>query len=168
MTLSHSEAGLRAKSLPQWDPESAMGMWRNLIWSWGSTRVLRKTTTIIVSDFISPDATETSFIPLSSWRQAQQYPAIWARIGAVVVVESVIEICDGYNFIQPCNFMNIHHGGMSLTSLWSWPPSPTISRNRIHNGPCGRRGIWHQGLGPLGYLLGHSSQASAMSWVFMR
>ena len=168
MTLSHSEAGLRANSLPQSDPESASGTWRNLTSSWGSTRALRKTTRIMVSDFISPDATETSFILLFSWRQAQQSPTIWSRIRAVVVVESVIAIWDRYDSIQLGNFMNIDRGGMSLTLLWSWPPGPTTSRNRIHNRPCGRGGIWHQGLVPLGHLLGDSLQGSAMSWVLMR
>jgi len=40
---------------------------------------------------MSSDATETSFIPLRSWRRAQQPPAIRSRIGAVVVEESAIE-----------------------------------------------------------------------------
>ena len=50
-----------------------------------------KTTLIRVSELLSSDATETSFIPLHSWRRAQQSPAIGSRIGAVVVEESAIE-----------------------------------------------------------------------------
>jgi len=66
---------------------------------------------------MSYDATETSFIPLSSWRPAQQSPAIRSRIGGMVVEESVIEFWDRQHFIQPCNFMNKGRGGMDLTSL---------------------------------------------------
>ena len=44
-----------------------------------------------VSDFMSFDATETSFIPPRSWRRAQRSRAIRSRIGAVVVEESAIE-----------------------------------------------------------------------------
>ena len=40
------------------------------------------------------DATETSFVPLRSWRRAQQPPAIGSRIGPAVVEESVIEYWD--------------------------------------------------------------------------
>ena len=46
----------------------------------------------MVSDFMGSDATETSFIPLPSWRRAQQPPAIRSRIGAVVVEESAIKL----------------------------------------------------------------------------
>ena len=49
-----------------------------------------KTTLTRVSDFLSIDATETYFIPLRSWRRAQQSPAIRLRIGAVVVEGSAI------------------------------------------------------------------------------
>jgi len=84
----------------------------------GSARVLAiKTTPIMVSDFMGSDATETSFIPLRSWRRAPQPPAIRSRIGAVVVEESVIEFWDCQDSIQPCNFMNRNRGGMNLTSL---------------------------------------------------
>jgi len=41
---------------------------------------------------MSFDATDTSFIPLRSWRRAQQSPAIWSRIGPVVVEESDIKL----------------------------------------------------------------------------
>jgi len=44
----------------------------------------------MVSDFMSSDATETSFILLRSWRRAQQPPSIRSRIGAVVVEGSAI------------------------------------------------------------------------------
>jgi len=50
-----------------------------------------KTTLTRVSDLLSIDVTETYFIPLGSWRRAQQSPAIRLRIGAVVVEESAIE-----------------------------------------------------------------------------
>ena len=50
-----------------------------------------KTTFTRVSDFLSIDATETYFIPLRSWRRAQQYPAIRLKIGAVVVGGSAME-----------------------------------------------------------------------------
>jgi len=52
------------------------------------------TTLTRVSDFLSSDATETSLIPLRSWRRAQRSPAIRIRIGAVVVEESAIEFWD--------------------------------------------------------------------------
>jgi len=116
--LYHCEAGVEANNLPQSDPESAQWSWRNLTSSSGSAMVLpTKTTLIIVSDFMSSDATETSFIPLRSWRRAQQPPAIRSRIGAVVVEGSVIELWDRQDSIQPCNFMNRNRGGMNLTSL---------------------------------------------------
>jgi len=51
---------------------------------------LKTTPTIMVSDFMGSDATETTFIPLRSWRRAQQSPAIRTRIGPVVVEESDI------------------------------------------------------------------------------
>jgi len=76
-----------------------------------------KTTLTRVSDFLSADATEKSFIPLRSWRRAQQSPAIRFRIGAEVVEESVIEFWDRQDSIQPCNFMNTNRGGMDLTPL---------------------------------------------------
>jgi len=40
---------------------------------------------------MSSDGTESSFIPLRSWRRGQQPPAIRSRIGAVVVEESAME-----------------------------------------------------------------------------
>ena len=63
------------------------------------------------------DATETSFIPLHSWRPAQHPPAIRPRIGAIVVEESVIQFWDPQHSIQPGNLMNKDRGGMDLTSL---------------------------------------------------
>jgi len=93
--LYHCEAGVEANNLPQSDPESAKWSWRNLTSSSGSAMVLPiKTTLIIVSDFMSPDATETSFIPLRGWHRAQQPPAIRSRIRAVVVAGSVMEFWD--------------------------------------------------------------------------
>ena len=67
------------------------------------------------------DATQTSFIPLRSCRRAQQPPAIRSRIGAVVVVESAIEVWDRQHPpIQLCNFMNNTLLGMNLIRLDSW------------------------------------------------
>jgi len=40
------------------------------------------------------DATETPFIPLRSWRQDQQPPAIGSRIGQALVEESAIGFWD--------------------------------------------------------------------------
>jgi len=74
--------------------------------------VLIKTTLTRVNDFLSSDATETSFIPLRSWRQAQHSPAIRFRIGAVVVKGSAIEFWDCQHTIEYCNFMNKGPGGM--------------------------------------------------------
>jgi len=109
-------------------------LWRYLTSSSGSARGPLKTTpTIMVSDFMGSDATETSCIPLRSWHRAQQPPAIRSRIGAVVVEESVIEFWDRQDSIQPCNFMNTNRGGMDLTPLGGWrraQQSPTI-RSRI-------------------------------------
>jgi len=94
--LYHCQAGVEANNLPQSDPESAEWPWRDLISSSGSARVLVpiKTTPIIGSDFMGSDATETSSIPLRSWRRAPQPAAIGSRIGAVVVEGSVIELWD--------------------------------------------------------------------------
>jgi len=55
-------------------------------------RVRIKTTPTRVSDFMGLDATEMSFIPLRSWRRAQQSPAVRSRIGPAVVEESDIEL----------------------------------------------------------------------------
>jgi len=117
--LYHSscQAGIEANNVPQSDSESAQWSWRNLTSSSGSARVSIKTTLTRVSDFLSPDATETSFIPLRSWRRAQQSPAIRFRIGAVVVEKYGIEFFDRQDSIQPCNFMNNIRGGMDLTPL---------------------------------------------------
>jgi len=60
----------------------------------GIARVSIKTTLTRVSDFLTFDATEMSFIPARSGRRAQQSPAIRFRIGAVVVEESAIELWD--------------------------------------------------------------------------
>jgi len=94
--LYHSscQAGIEANNLLQSDSESAQWSWRSLTSSYGSARVSIKTTLTRVSDFLSSDATETSFIPLRSWRRAQRSPAIGFRIGAVVVEESAIEFWD--------------------------------------------------------------------------
>jgi len=87
----------------------------------------------MVSDFMGSDATETAFIPLRSCRQAQQFPTIRSRIGALVVEEAVIEFWDCQDSIQPCNFMNKDRGGMDCTPLGSWrraQRSPAI-RSRV-------------------------------------
>jgi len=60
----------------------------------GIARVSIKTTLTRVSDFLTFDTTETSFIPRRSGRRAQQSPAIRFRIGGVVVEESAIELWD--------------------------------------------------------------------------
>jgi len=93
-TLYRRVAGLTANNLPQSDPESAQRLWRNLTSGSGIARVPIKTTPTRVSDFMGFDATETSFIPLRSWRQDKQPPAIGSRIGQAVVEESAIEIWD--------------------------------------------------------------------------
>ena len=62
--------------------------------SCGIARVFIKTTLTKDSDFMSVDATETSFIPLRSWRQAQQSPTIRSMIGESVVEESAIDFLD--------------------------------------------------------------------------
>jgi len=87
----------------------------------------------MVSDLMGSDETETSFIPLRSWRRAQQPPAIGTRIGAVVVEESVIEFYDQQDSIQPCNFINKGRGGMDYTPLGSWhrAQQPPAIRSRI-------------------------------------
>jgi len=72
----------------------------------GIARVSIKTTLTRVSDFLSFDATETSFIPLRSWRRVQPPPGIRSRIGAVVVEESAIEFWDR----QGINKDNSHKG----------------------------------------------------------
>ena len=66
---------------------------------------------------MSSDVTETSFIPLRSYRRAQQPPAIGSRIGPAVVVGFAIEFWDRQDSIQSCNLMNKIRGGMNLTSL---------------------------------------------------
>jgi len=93
-TLYRRVAGVRVNNLPQSDPESAQRLWRNLTSGSGIARVPIKTTPTRVSDFMSFDATETSFIPLRSWRQYQQPPAIGSRIGQAGVEESAIEFWD--------------------------------------------------------------------------
>jgi len=126
-------AGVEPNDLPQSDSGSEKWLWRNLPSSSGSASVSIKTTLTRSSDFLSSDATETSFIPLRSWPRAQRPPAIRFRIGAVVVEESVIEFWDRQDSIQPGNFMNKNRGGMDLTPLGSWrraQQSPAI-RARI-------------------------------------
>jgi len=114
-------AGVEPNDLPQSDSGSEQWLWRNLPSSSGSAKVVPiKTTPTRVSDFMSSDATETSFIPLRSYRRSQQPPAIRSRIGPAVVEESAIEFWDRQDSIQSCNFMNKNRGGMNLTSLWSW------------------------------------------------
>ena len=53
-----------------------------------------KTTLTRVGEFMNHDTTETSFIPLHSCRRAQRSSCIRMRIGAVVVEESPIGLCD--------------------------------------------------------------------------
>jgi len=114
-------AGIEANDLAQSDSGSERWLWRNLPLSSGSARVLSiQTTPIRVSDFIGSDATKTFFIPLRSWRQAPQPPAIRSRIGTVVVEESVIEFWDCQDSIKLYNFMNNSLLGMNLIPLDSW------------------------------------------------
>jgi len=114
-------AGIEANDLAQSDSGSERWLWRNLPLSSGCPMVLSiKTTPIMVSEFIGSDATKTSFIPLGSWRQAPQPPAIRSRIGTVVVEESVIEFWDRQDSIKPYNFMNNSLLGMNLIPLDSW------------------------------------------------
>jgi len=87
-------AGVEPNNPPQSDPGSERWLWRNLPSRSGIARVSIKTTLTRVSDFLSCDATETSFIPLRSRRRAQQPPAIGSRIGQPVVEESAIEVWD--------------------------------------------------------------------------
>ena len=47
-----------------------------------------------VRDFMSLDATVTSFIPLRSWRRALQSPALRSRMGPAAVEESATELWD--------------------------------------------------------------------------
>ena len=54
--------------------------------------VSRKTTLRRVSDILRFDATETLFIPLRSWRRAQQPAATRFTIGVVVLEGSDIEL----------------------------------------------------------------------------
>jgi len=106
--LYHSscQAGIEANNLPQSDSELAKWSWRNLTSSCGRARVSIKTTLTRVSDLLSSDVTETSFIPLRSWRRAQRSPAIRFRIGAVVLEESAIEFCDRQGIYKD----NSHYG----------------------------------------------------------
>jgi len=87
-------AGAEPNNLPQSDSGLVQRSWRNLPSSSGIPRVPIKTTPRMVSDFMSLDATEASFIPLRRWRRAQQSPAIGSRIGSVLVEESAIEFWD--------------------------------------------------------------------------
>jgi len=79
------------------------------------------------------DATETSFIPLGSWRQDQQPPAIGSRIGQAVVEGSAIELWDRQYTIQHCNLINKGRGGEELIPLGSWRcgQQPPVIRSRI-------------------------------------
>ena len=87
-------AGIEPNNLPQSDPGLVQRLWRNLPSGSGIARVSIKTTLTSLSDFLSLDATEISFIPLRRWHREQQSPAIRFRIRAVVVEESAIEFWD--------------------------------------------------------------------------
>ena len=65
---------------------------------------------------MSFDATEAYLLPLRSWRQAQQPPAIRSTIGPLVVAESAIEFWDRHYTIQ-YSIMNKGCGGKDLISL---------------------------------------------------
>jgi len=119
-------AGVEPNNLLQSDPGSEKRLWRNLPSSPGIPRVSINTTLTRVSDFMSFDATETSFISLRSWGRAQHYPAIRSRIGAVVVEESAIEFLDRQH--PTPNFMNNSPLGMNLIPLDSW--------HRAQEPPC--------------------------------
>jgi len=87
-------AGIEPNDLPQSESGSELWLWRNLPSRSGIARVPIKTTLTRVSDFLSVDAIETSFIPLCSQRRAQRSPVLGSRFGAVGVEESAIELCD--------------------------------------------------------------------------
>jgi len=89
-TLYLCVASAEPNNLPQSDSGSAQWSSRELTSSLGSARGPIKTTPIMVSDFMSSDATEVTFISLCSWGQTQQSPAIRSRIRAVVVEGSAI------------------------------------------------------------------------------
>jgi len=114
--LYHSVAGVEPNNPPQSYPESGLWLWRNPPSSLGTCR---KTTLKRVGGFMSFDAAETYLIPPRSWRQAQQHPAIRARIGKLVVEELAIEFWDRQPTIQYCNFMN--KGGREVPYTSSLP-----------------------------------------------
>jgi len=87
-------AGIDPNNLPQSGSGSEQWLWRNLTSSSGSARGPIMLTPIMVSDFMSSDATEMSCILLRSWRRAQQSPAIGSRVGEAVVEGSAIESWD--------------------------------------------------------------------------
>jgi len=114
-TLYHCEAGVEANNLLQSDPGLEQWLYRNLPSGAGRARVLPiKTTPIIVSDFISSDGTEMSFIPLRSWHRGQWSRAIRLRIGAVVVEESAIELWVPHGTIYKDN----PHNGQRVHRFW--------------------------------------------------
>jgi len=98
-TLYHCVAGVEPNNLPQSDSGSEQWLWRDLPSSSGIARVSIKTTLTRVSNFLSFDATEMSFIPLRSWHRAQQPPVIRFRFRGVAVEESAIEFWDHQGII---------------------------------------------------------------------
>jgi len=138
-TLYHRVAGIKTNNLPRSDPESVKRLWRYLPSSSGITRVPIKTTPTRVTDFMSFDATETSFIPLCSWRRAQQSPAIGSRIGLAAVEKSAIELwdCRGTYKDNPptrvSDFMGFDGTETSFIPLRSWrrAQQPPAIRSRI-------------------------------------
>jgi len=132
--LYHCVAGVKPNNLLQPDSGLEQWLWRDLPSSSGITTVSIKTTLTSVSDFLNLDATETFFIPLRSWRRAQQSPAIRFRIKAVVVEESSIKFWD-CQYLTPFSPVTswIIPLGMNLIPLDSWhrAQEPTGVRFRI-------------------------------------
>ena len=156
-TLHHCEAGVKPNNLPESDSGSEQWLWRTLPSRSGIARVPVKTTPTMISDFRGFDATETSFIPLRSWRRAQQPTGIRFRIGVVAVERSAIEFWDrhstckdnphkGQRFPEPWCDRDVLYTAAYLAS------SPTTSRNEIQDQSCGCGGICPRVLGSPEYL----------------
>jgi len=67
-------AGVKPNNLPQTESESAVRLWSNLLSSKVPPACYLSPPSGDVSEILGFDATETSFIPLRSWRRAQQPP----------------------------------------------------------------------------------------------
>jgi len=74
-------AGVEPNNLQQTNPESVKWLWSNL----QSSKVRQLSLSTKASDFMGCHGTGTYFIPLRSWRRAQQPPANRIGIGHAVV-----------------------------------------------------------------------------------